>query len=137
LVNAAEQNRQMEDSTHYQQSLINLEAKIALLDEDTALALKKFREALARAPDPEVVLGQAAILGAKGLPQAGIEQLDYYRQLVPQEMARPIRNMQDVHAWLLINDGYWTNEFAHLRATLEEDERKQHERNSSAPPTTG
>lgn len=137
LVDAAKENRQMEDSTHYQQSLINLEAKIALLDNDTALALKKFREALARVPDPEVALGQAAILGANGLPQAGIGQLDYYRQLVPEEMAKHIRNMQDVHAWLLIHDGYWTNEFAHLRATLEQDERKQQERNSPALPAAG
>lgn len=132
LVDAAYENVQMKDNSHYLQSLLSLEGQIALLDNDTVLAQKKFREALEHSPNPDIALGQAAILGSKGLPKAAIDQLDYYRQLVPEETARPIRNMQDIHAWLLIHDGYWDKEFAHLRATLREDELKQQEQNSPA-----
>lgn len=121
LIDAANENAKMKDSSRYQQNLLNLEGKIALLDNDAILAQRKFREALELFADPEIALGQAAILGTNGLPQAGIDQLDYYHQLVPEEKMKPICSMQDVHAWLLNRDGYWQNEMAHLRKSLRED----------------
>jgi len=132
LVAAAKENVQTRDSSRYQQSLLALEGQIALLDNDTALAQRKFDEALERDPNPEVALAQAAILGSHGQPRAGIEQLDRYRELAPQDVAKPIRSMQDIHTWLLIHDGYWAKEFAHLKATLQEDELKQPAQHSPA-----
>ncbi|MFT3789789.1 MAG: tetratricopeptide repeat protein [Rudaea sp.] len=130
LIDAANENAQARDDKSYQQNLLDLYGRIALLKNDAALARRKFDEALERDPNPDIALRQAATLGSNGLPQAGIEHLDHYRQLIPRETPRPIRNMQDVHAWLLIHDGYWDKEFAHLRAALEKDE---HESNSPKP----
>ena len=124
LIDAAGANPQSRDSTVFQQSLLNLEGRMALQQNDSATAIQKFDAALKRFPKPDAALQQAALLGAHGFPQAGLDQLTLYRQLVPQEAPPTIRNMESLHRWLLYKDGYWNNEIAHLRTTLTEDLHK-------------
>lgn len=122
LIDAAWQNRQTMESPKYQQDLLDLRGQLALADGDVPGASAKFLEALKTAPKAEVALKQAAILGARGLPEKGLAQLDYYRQLQPAETPPAnIRSMNNLHDWLLFRDGYWDGEIAHLRGILEED----------------
>jgi hypothetical protein len=131
LIDAARQNAHAKDSPSSEQTLLNLEGQLDLAAGDSTGAEQKFLAALKAEPGPEVALKQAAILGSNGLPQAGLEQLDYYRNLVPSEEPPAIRSMAGLHRWLLYRYGYWDNEFAHLRKTLAEDVSKK-----SNPPST-
>jgi tetratricopeptide (TPR) repeat protein len=125
LIDGARQNAQAKDAPVFQQSLLNLEGQLALAEGDTTKAEQKFLAALKAEPKPDAALKQAALLGSLGLPQAGLEQLDYYRYLVPHETPPAIRSMEGLHLWLLYRDGYWDHEISHLRATLAEDAAKR------------
>ena len=124
LIDVAGENQQGKDSPTSRQALLILEGQLALSSGDTARAESQFLAALTVAPEAEVALKQAAILGSHNLPDAALAQLDYYRQLVPVESSPPIDSMQGLHRWLLYRDGHWDNEIAHLRKTLEEDASK-------------
>ncbi|MDR3387001.1 MAG: tetratricopeptide repeat protein [Rudaea sp.] len=133
LIDATAQNRQATDSKKFQQELLDLEGQLALARADTAAAQRDFLEALKTLPDAGVALKNAAILGAAGLPEAGLQQLDYYRQLVPRETMPAIRSMEGLHQWLLYRDGYWDNEIAHLRMTLQDDVQAASNQRPSVP----
>ncbi len=126
LIDAARQNQQTKDRLAFQQDLLNLEGQLALARGDTADAEHKFHAALMIAPKPDVALKQAAILGTHGLPEAGLQELRYAREHVVPPKLRDVRNMEQVHRWLLYRDGYWEQEFAHLQGALEEDVAAKH-----------
>ena len=132
LIDAIRQNPGAKDLPRFKQSMENLEGQIALAQGDNAKAEQKFLSVLEIEPTGDAALKQAALLGSSGLPQAGLEQLDYYRRLVPDETPPAIRGMSGLHQWLLYRDGYWKNEIAHLRETLTEDLAKK-----SSPPSAG
>lgn len=121
LLDAARENGQLKERPRYTQTLLNLDAQIALLENRPELALQKFDAALQTDPRAEAALQQAALLGSNGYARAGLAQLELYQRLVPEERAPPIRDMGSLHAWLLHRDGYWRNEISHMRAILNED----------------
>ena len=120
LIDASRQNAQA-SAPRFQQDLLDLEGQLALATGDTARAEAKFLEALKVAPRADVALKQAAILGAHGLPAAGLAQLDYYRRLMPTESPPHLRNMDTLHQWILYRDGYWEREIERLRRILADD----------------
>ena len=121
LIDASRQNLQAVERPRFQQDLLDLEGQLALSTGDVSKAEGKFLAALAIVPKPDVALKQAAIFGSHELPRQGLTQLAYFHQLVPELNSPPIRNMENLHEWLLYREGYWENEFAHLRATLQSD----------------
>jgi protein O-mannosyl-transferase len=130
LIDASRENAQAA-APKFQQDLLDLEGQLALAGGDHARAETKFLEALKVAPHADVALKQAAILGAHGLPAAGLAQLDYYRRLVPTEAPPNVRNMESLHQWILYRDGYWDREIERLRKTLLDDAA------ASQTPTSG
>jgi len=121
LIDASSQNAQAKSGARFRQDLLDLEGQLALATGDTARAEQKFRAALEVEPRPGMALKQAALLGAHGLPEAGLAQLDYYARAGVRESPAPIRDMAGLHEWLLRHDGFWDTEIAHLRQTLNDD----------------
>jgi hypothetical protein len=74
---------------------------------------------MALIPTPDGALLQAALLGAAGFPELGLQHLQYYKTLQPAD--RGFRGMAAVHAWLLERQGYWTEEFARMEGLLRAD----------------
>lgn len=121
LIDASWQNQQSKDSPRFQQQLLELEALLALDRGDDSVAEQKLLAALRVRPQADVMLSNAAMLGAHGLPKAGIAQLDSGAALMPAKGISSFRTMYDVHQWLLQRTGYWDQEISHLRKTLEDD----------------
>lgn len=123
LVAAARQNPGPYNLPKFEQSIENLEGRIALARGDSATAEQRFLSAIAADPTPDVALSQAATLGSNNLPQAGLRQLDYYEAATVQEKPWSI-DMQTLHRWVLRKNGYWQNEISHMRRVLREDVEK-------------
>jgi tetratricopeptide (TPR) repeat protein len=116
---SAENPRAKHMASRFVQDRLHMQARIAILRNENERALELFDEALDADPNPGTALEQAAILAAAGQPALGLRHLDHLAQ--KPIAAPPTWSMQALHAWLMNKTGYWENEIAQLRATLEQD----------------
>ncbi len=120
LLNAMAQNPRTRDFKGWRQDNLTLRGRLALALHDPDKALSWFDQALQVEPQTRIALAQAALLGSAGYPTQGLAHLDYFATLA-QAPTRHGWSMAGVHAWLLQRQGFWQNELAHLRATLQQD----------------
>jgi hypothetical protein len=122
LIEALQHNEQARSSLKLQQGLSDVQGQLALTEGNASVALAHFNDALALRPAPDMALHHAALLGSHNAPAAGLEHLDYFLRITAVAPTQPLRfNMQGLHEWVLRRQGYWENEIAHLRQTLEQD----------------
>jgi tetratricopeptide (TPR) repeat protein len=121
LIDAQRVNHRALANPRFRQDSLDLQAQLALASANNDLAAAKFMEALRIDPRPDVALRQAALLASAGIPQAGLEELDYYSHVEKQAGEAPVHDMQTLHRYLLRRDGFWTREVDHLRGTLQAD----------------
>jgi len=122
LLAAAEANPRSMAIAGRRQDLHYLRARIALIRRDGDRALAEFDAALDASPSPHVAMAQAAELGQNGFPAQGLRHLDRMDALMhlPNWIWSGY-SMVTVHKWLLVEQGYWRNELAHLRGVLQSD----------------
>src|SRR5690348_4889752 len=125
MLDAARSNPHWRKRPGLQQDLDHLQGELDLAAGKPAQALAAFDRALAVWPRPEVALQQAAYLGSHGFPREGLQHLDYSTTLPPGP--RPGFGMPRIHAWVLREQGWWRNETARLRTTLESDAAVKHD----------
>lgn len=121
MVTAAERNPRTRRAPDRQRDLLHVRGLIALRNDDVDAALAAFNQALARAPDAEYALVQAAELGSAGAPAAGVRHLDIYEALNAKTPPPAIRDMAGLHAWLLAHNHRNQLEIARLRRQLVND----------------
>lgn len=122
LLDAAQANPRSMKVPGRRQDLHHLRARIALRRSDGDRALGEFNAALDAKPTPQAALAQAAALGASGFPAQALAHLDHLADVwQPQKWSGV--SMMALHQWLLVRQGYWEHEIAHLRGVLEEDIR--------------
>lgn len=105
------------------QALARLEGRAALARKDPDAALQAFNQGLDLQPRPELALAQAADLGNAGYPAWGVRHLDHYLASPGAIAPARIRDMRDVHRWLLARSGYYQDELDALRGALAADAR--------------
>lgn len=104
-----------------QQDNLSLRGSLALAQRDPDAALRYFNQALDAKPDPATGLQQAAQFGVAGYPAQGLAELDHMEKVLKPDSTSAGWSMAILHAWLLQREGYWQNEIAHLRRTLQDD----------------
>jgi len=129
MLDAARSNPHWRKRPGLQQDLDHLQGELDLAAGKPAQALAAFDRALAVWPRPEVALQQAAYLGSHGFPREGLQHLDYSATLPPGP--KPGFGMPRIHAWVLREQGWWRNETARLRTTLESDAVAKHDQGAS------
>jgi hypothetical protein len=120
FVTAAERNPR-NASLHRKRDLWHVRGRIALAAGQPRLALHWFDAALRAEPDPDYALVQAGALGDAGAPTLGIAHLDYYEHMAAAQAALPIRDMVDIHRWLLRHYDYYGHELTYLHQQLQRD----------------
>jgi hypothetical protein len=131
LLDAISSNRILMDKPGRRQDLAYLQGRLALAQGDGASALTDFNRALDQQLRIEAALEQAALLGAAGYPELGLEHLSHYDAKVTSgEEYPPPAGMPRLHAWILHRQGYWQKELDRLRATLREDVRNKQGRST-------
>jgi tetratricopeptide (TPR) repeat protein len=122
LLTAAEANPRSMQITGRRQDLHYLRARIALIRNDGDAALAEFDAALDESPSPHVAMAQAAELGRNKFPAQGLKHLDRMDGMIGRpDWIWSGYSMVTVHKWLLVRQGYWKTELAHLRDVLRED----------------
>jgi len=94
---------------------------IDLARKEPAKALAAFDRAVAALPTPQTALTQSALLGSAGYAREGLRHLDAFLAGHPLQPARFGFSAAQLHAWLLWHYGYWSDEFARVRALLAGD----------------
>lgn len=120
LLSAALINPYFKDTPGRLQDIYYLKGLLTLKKRQPASAERNFNQALELQVRPAIALKQAALLGASGYPQLGLDHLTRYESLRPQESI-PDFGMPRLHAWVLQRQEYWPHELARLHATLEKD----------------
>ncbi|MDE1961247.1 MAG: tetratricopeptide repeat protein [Xanthomonadaceae bacterium] len=121
LLDAASANPNAQDSAGRRQDNLSLRGSLALALHDPDSALAYFNRALDAKPDPGAALNQAAQLGAAGYPRQGLVELDHLQTVWKSDQYNGGWSMATLHAWVLMRQGYWQNEIAHLRHALQQD----------------
>lgn len=116
------------------QDNLSLHGSLLLAQRDPDAALDYFIRALDAKPDPAAGLHQAAQLGAAGYPAQGLAELDHLEKTWTADTASGAWSMATVHAWQLRRAGYWQNEIAHLRKSLQEDVSAKSSANTTPKP---
>jgi len=120
LLDAAAENAPNMSIPGRKQDVLHLRGRIALMQGDTASALREFDAAFDADPRASAGLQQAAILGSQHLPELALQHLDHVEK-VWQPIRNPGWSMAALHERLLARQHYWENEMAHLRQTLRAD----------------
>lgn len=121
LLAAASENPFAAQVRGRRQDILNLNARLALMEGEPDSALALFNSALDEDIRPGAALAQAAQLGRAGHPVLGLAHLEYFDNSGWAPPPTPFGDMARVHQWLLDRQGYWEQETLHLRALLEED----------------
>ncbi len=116
---AARHNPHWRKQSGRQQDLDHLQGQLDLAEGRPDAALQSFNRGLAARPDPGVALQQAAYLGSHGYPKRGLAHLNFFATLPAGPS--PGIGMPQIHAWVLHEEGWWPEETAYLRKTLEAD----------------
>ena len=124
LLQSALANPYLASNPGRQQDIHHLQGYLALWQGDANTALAEFNRALDEQVRIAAALNQAALLGAHGFPQQGLAHLDHLTAEPRQAYEQGV-GMPDIHAWVLKRQHYWSDELAHLRATLSDDAAKQ------------
>lgn len=119
LINAGLQNPRLSGAGP-QQDLIFVRGRIALAQHRPEAALDDFLRAMDLQVRPGIALQAAAALGTAGYPTQGLRVLDHYQEF-RSEAIRPPFGMPMLHEWVLVRQGYWPQELAHLRRELARD----------------
>lgn len=114
---AAAANSAVTQPAGRRQDWLYLKGRLALARGQGDEALHWFDQALDAQVRPGAALRQAALLGEHGFPAQGLRHLDHYSAVAHREQPAPF-GMPRIHAWVLEEQGYWTRDLAHLRATL-------------------
>jgi len=122
LLDAAQTNPRLTDTSGRRQDLYHLRGRIALAQHRPDAALAAFDIALDQQVRATAAFQQAALLGSAGYPAQGLAHLDHYEAVKGQESERPF-GMPRIHAWLLGRQHYWDKELLRLRQTLRDDMR--------------
>lgn len=122
LVDAAVANPRHNSSVEQQQILATLQGRIRLLEHDGAGAHEAFDRALKLRPTPAAALRHAALMASQGYACEALRHLDAFDALKAQ-VPRPRPGIAMLHTYLLRRQNYWVQEFAQLRATIEEEIR--------------
>lgn len=130
-LDAARSNPHWRASPGRQQDLHHLQGQLDLAEGKPDAALAEFKQALAISPEPGAALEQAAYFGARGYPQLGLAELDYFETLPPGP--KPGRGMRTIHAWVLHLEDWWPKETAYLRQNLEQDAAAKHATKPAKP----
>ena len=99
------------------QDNLNLRARLALALKQPDEALDDFNAAVDEKPLPQVALQQAAMLGSAGYPERALKHLEHFDRVWKPGVER-VASMGALHEWMLLKQGYWTNELAALRSAL-------------------
>lgn len=124
LLDAALSNPHFTSNAGREQDIYYLKGQLALKQGEAKTALDDFNHALDLQVRISAALEQAASLGSAGYPRQGLAHLDHYAEVSKQE-SQPDFGMPRLHAWILLRQHYWSNEMAHLRATLQRDAARQ------------
>jgi hypothetical protein len=114
------------------QAMQRLLGRVALGRGDGEAALREFDRGLELEPKPQVALAQAADLGSTGYPALGLRHLDHYAALAVTQTQIRVRDMPSLHAWLLLQTGFYRRELRQLRLVLQEDAAATSSRAQSA-----
>lgn len=125
IVQAAWRNPSITHSAKNRQNLYHLQGRIALAQGDVGKTLKEFSQALKADIRPATGLKQAAILGSRGYPCAGLSQINLLEALKHQ-WRHPDKGMPALHAWLLQRQHYWEHEINYIRRQLKLDANEKH-----------
>lgn len=120
LVLAAKSNPYLQGRRGSLQDLEHLQGLIQLARGNTDAALSRFNDALDQQVRIGFALQQAALLGAAGQPQHGLDHLRHYESVDEQEFT-PEAGMPRIHAEVVRRQGYWTRELDTLKQTLQAD----------------
>jgi tetratricopeptide (TPR) repeat protein len=124
LIDAAWKNPMIAGVAGHRQDLFNIQGRLALAQGDVSTALYDFNAALRAEVRPAAALEQAAMLGSRGFPCAGLAHLELFASLRGKR-ARPRFGMARIHEWLLQRQGYWPHEIDHIRAQLLHDAKQK------------
>jgi tetratricopeptide (TPR) repeat protein len=120
LLDAAASNPNFKDTPGRLQDVYYLKGLLALRGNRPTIASQNFNRALDLQVRAAIALKQAALLGASGYPQLGLDHLARYESLRSKE-SKPEFGMPRLHAWVLQRQQYWPHELARLQATLQQD----------------
>ena len=135
LLRAASDNPNAQQIYGRRQDLLHLRGRLALLRGNSDEALRFFNAALDQDARPPIALEQAALLGSAKEPTLGLRHLAYFETVRKSDSPTHL-NMASVHDWLLRRQGFWDNEIAHLRQTLQND-AAQMPPSTPSDPTSG
>jgi len=121
LAASAENPRTPKTPGRDRQDRLSLQGRIALLRGQDEQALALFNAALDADLRPDAALDQTAIIATAGKPLLALRHLDYFEKQSSSTPAGPGWTMPALHEWLLHVSGYWDNEIAHMRKTLNQD----------------
>lgn len=121
LILAAQSNHHLLSRRGSLQDLEHLQGRIQLARGNIDAALSRFNGALEHQVRLGFALQQAALLGAAGHPQHGLDHLRHYESVDEQEFV-PEAGMPRVHADVVRKQGYWTHELDILKRTLQDDQ---------------
>ena len=120
LVLAAGSNPYLQNRPGSLQDLQHLHGRIELARDNAGTALSHFNDALHQQVRIGLALQQAALLGATGYPELGLDHLHHYESISEQEII-PELGMPRLHSKVMRKQGYWNRELETLRKTLLED----------------
>ncbi len=123
LVHATRENPKLSSGPVHEADLRQIEGRIALAEGDGKGALQNFNAALDLRPTPDVVLTQAALLGASAFPKMGLEHIAHFKKLGVNWSAAD--GMKTIHRWLLLKDDYWSRDLIRIEAQLRADSADQ------------
>lgn len=121
VLDAARANQHFANAPGRLQDFEHLQGLIDLARKEPAKALAAFDRAVAALPTPQTALTQSALLGSAGYAREGLRHLDAFLAGHPLQPARFGFSAAQLHAWLLWHYGYWSDEFARVRALLAGD----------------
>jgi hypothetical protein len=124
LLQSALSNQYLATNPGRQQDIHYLIGRLALSQGHAGKALAAFNFALDKQVRISAALKQAALLGASGFPQQGLDHLDHLAA-EPSQSFKPGFGMSSIHQWVLERQQYWPKELAQLRATLRDDAAKE------------
>jgi hypothetical protein len=120
LIDAAWANPVTRDTPGWQQDILSLRGRYALVQQQPQAAFQAFSAALLAQPRAATALEQAAMLGSAGQQGLALCELDLWERQ-PQIPAATGLSMARLHDWVLQRQQYWPHEIAHLRAALRHD----------------
>ncbi len=131
LIEAGLNNPRVRKEAPWKQDFLGLLGRLALVRQHPERALHLFKEALLAQPRPGAALYEAALLGAHGYPEHGLQLLDFYPTLTPWQPQG--LNVRVLHFLWLRHIGWYRTQMTQVRKILEKTLRQQEADQAKVP----